>query len=180
MSTVGTTTLREFNITRSNEYNIDMPDNTPASIEPNTSLGSVLVRKYGNTYTGQLVAVAGNSAWVRFTTARRVTKLRRITMLAPVLPGETDDNVGHIYRLNVVPTRALADRLVAKLSAFTDMDDMLNAGGHYRPTILTRGDGWATLLANAYDYRQHQRGDDRRAFRGRLTTRRERSTVGGA
>ena len=55
------------------------------------------------------------------------------------------------------------DALVRRKSAFESFQDLLDAKGHYRPTISIRdADDWA--LVRAYDAAQAARGTTRRAF----------------
>lgn len=56
------------------------------------------------------------------------------------------------------------NRKVRENTAFPSMDDMLNAGGNYRPSIDMREPVMAEI-ADEYDRRQEQRGDPRRAYR---------------
>ena len=68
-------------------------------------------------------------------------------------------------------TTAYLNEITTKISAFKSFDELLNAGGNYRPSIyLKKGDhknNRAKMdLVNAYDDAQQQRGDSRRAFRG--------------
>ena len=62
------------------------------------------------------------------------------------------------------------DELTQKYTAFDSFNEMLNAGGGYRPSIRTESttgreqfDLW--VLAQTYDLEQALRGDERRAFR---------------
>jgi len=48
----------------------------------------------------------------------------------------------------------------------TEMIDLLNAEGGYRPTLRADLDPDATVLADIYDFLQARRGDPRRAYRG--------------
>lgn len=69
------------------------------------------------------------------------------------------------------------DQLVAKHTAFKNMDELLGAKGGYYPTLRTQSanDDHPQLqpsereelgrLADAYDAYQHARGDSRRAHR---------------
>lgn len=56
------------------------------------------------------------------------------------------------------------DELVARNSAFKGMNDLLSAGGNYRPSIDVR-DSERLKLANVYDSIMEARGDARRAYR---------------
>jgi hypothetical protein len=66
---------------------------------------------------------------------------------------------------------AILDWLTSKLTAFESFTALVRAEGTYRPTILVRKgmrDGWMyEALAEAYDEAQRERGDKRRAHRGR-------------
>jgi len=57
------------------------------------------------------------------------------------------------------------DQLTVKHTAFPGFADLLNAGGGYRPSLGTSKSVEKTMLADAYDKAQEQRGDDRKAFR---------------
>jgi hypothetical protein len=61
----------------------------------------------------------------------------------------------------------ILDWYTAKLTAFQTFADLIGAEG-YRPTLLGRGrGGWRfEALADAYDARQRDRHDPRRAYRG--------------
>lgn len=65
---------------------------------------------------------------------------------------------------------AILDWLTRRLTAFASFDEMLEAPGGYRPTmIIQRGNArdWRwQLLADAYDLGQIKRGDPRRVYRG--------------
>lgn len=60
------------------------------------------------------------------------------------------------------------DYLTRKLTAFASFADLVNAGGAYRPTLLTGGrGGWRyEALADAYDAAQRRAGSPKRAYRG--------------
>ena len=63
------------------------------------------------------------------------------------------------------------DLLVKKHSAFLSFDDLLDAGGRYRPSLYVRGKSATDAreiraIADAYDFAQQARGDTRRAYRG--------------
>jgi len=61
----------------------------------------------------------------------------------------------------------ILDWLTAKLTATRTLDELCASGAenHYRPTILPRN--WRYVaLADAYDERQWERRDSRRAWRG--------------
>jgi hypothetical protein len=76
----------------------------------------------------------------------------------------------------------MLDWLTAKLTAARTFQELLDAEGHYRPTLLTRGKGGARyeMLAEAYDLAQRERGNPKRAHRGRSYLRigRERYSWG--
>lgn len=56
------------------------------------------------------------------------------------------------------------DRLIAKYTGFTSLEDMLNTPAHYRPTCdVSRKE--MLQIANAYDKAQSRRNDPRRAYR---------------
>ncbi len=61
------------------------------------------------------------------------------------------------------------DQLVAKHTAFSTMQDMLDAQGGYRPSLRTNtAPTWRSeigRIADAYDAAQTVRGDSRRAHR---------------
>lgn len=57
------------------------------------------------------------------------------------------------------------DTLTRTLTAFATFQDLLDAQGGYRPSLVKR-DAQTFALANAYDAAQSKRGDSRRAFRG--------------
>lgn len=61
---------------------------------------------------------------------------------------------------------AILDWAVVSFSAFQGMQDLLNARGSYRPTIMPYGKLTARMLLTAlsYDAAQLIRGDARRAF----------------
>jgi len=66
--------------------------------------------------------------------------------------------------------RAILDWLTASLTAARTLDELCASGveNHYRPTILPRN--WRYVaLADAYDERQWERRDPRRAWRGSTT-----------
>lgn len=58
----------------------------------------------------------------------------------------------------------LVDYLIRRNTGFTGLDDMLSAGGNYRPSLDMR-EPWAREVARAYDEAQAKRGDARRAYR---------------
>lgn len=58
----------------------------------------------------------------------------------------------------------LADKLTARLTAFPNLQALLDAPGGYRPSIYRDESPDHQTLADAYDYAQAQRGDPRRAF----------------
>lgn len=61
---------------------------------------------------------------------------------------------------------ASIDALVRYHTAFSSMDDMMTAGGNYRPSLNTSaGDIALVRIADEYDARQAARGDSRRAYR---------------
>lgn len=60
--------------------------------------------------------------------------------------------------------RAELDALWAANTAFKNLDDCLNAGGNYRPSLDMR-QPVMVRLANDYDAAQAARGDERRAYR---------------
>lgn len=57
------------------------------------------------------------------------------------------------------------DQLTVEHTAFPRFNDLLDAGGGYRPSLGTSGSTEKTVLADAYDKAQGIRGDGRRAFR---------------
>lgn len=62
------------------------------------------------------------------------------------------------------------DQLVREHTAFESFDDLLNASGGYRPSLrcgvgISRFENELTIIADAYDKCQADRGDSRRAFR---------------
>ena len=62
------------------------------------------------------------------------------------------------------------DALTRRKSAFESFQALLDAPGHYRPTIMVQDpEDWA--LARAYDAAQAARGDARRAFTGSTAPR---------
>lgn len=70
--------------------------------------------------------------------------------------------------------KSLADVLTARHTAFKSFDEMLLAGGNYRPSFYLRGKTAAAQkeirdLADEYDGAQEARKDPRRAFRGDFT-----------
>lgn len=79
-------------------------------------------------------------------------------------------------------TRHDADQLTRRHTAFDSFEALINAGGNYRPSILSESatacilpcGEWITArrrrrelreLADIYDNAQQSRGDSRRAFR---------------
>lgn len=60
--------------------------------------------------------------------------------------------------------RAELDALWAANTGFKNLDDCLNAGGNYRPSLDMR-QPVMVRLANDYDAAQAARGDERRAYR---------------
>ncbi len=76
------------------------------------------------------------------------------------------------------PCETVVDALTRRLTAWPSFDDMLDAGGGYRPTLHTRPcnrshdeirrAALTEVLADAYDAAQAARGDRRRAYRGGL------------
>jgi hypothetical protein len=60
------------------------------------------------------------------------------------------------------------DALTRKFTVFNTFNQLLNAPGNYRPTLLISdiGSSEKLELANAYDAAQAARGDRRRVFRG--------------
>lgn len=75
---------------------------------------------------------------------------------------------GSFYHLRKV---TMLDWLTRKLTGAESFQGLLTANGTYRPTIIVRkgtSDGWMyEVLAEAYDEAQRERGDKRRAHRGR-------------
>lgn len=59
---------------------------------------------------------------------------------------------------------ALMDKLVARRTAFKDMNDLLGAGGSYRPSCDV-SDPEMQVIADYYDELQERRGSDKRAYR---------------
>lgn len=60
------------------------------------------------------------------------------------------------------------DRLTGKLTGFSNFEDMLNAGGRYRPSMPISDEEYGKdflILADAYDKAMEKRGDERRTFR---------------
>ncbi|HZX80768.1 MAG TPA: hypothetical protein VFE72_07450 [Lysobacter sp.] len=70
---------------------------------------------------------------------------------------------------SAAPSDAEIDALIASNTAFRNMDDLLSAGGRYRPS-LDCSDPDMLAIANRYDELQKARGDDRRAYRYRCPT----------
>lgn len=64
--------------------------------------------------------------------------------------------------------REILARLTRELTAFDSFEDMLNADGGFRPTLLIlRPQDWRyEILADEYDAEQTRRHDPRRAYRG--------------
>jgi hypothetical protein len=63
------------------------------------------------------------------------------------------------------------DAAVVRNTAFKSMQDMLDAGGNYRPSLYIQGKDKQTqfqirMIADAYDLAMQKRGDTRRAYRG--------------
>lgn len=56
------------------------------------------------------------------------------------------------------------DKILQTKTAFHGVNDLLNAGGNYRPSLDVR-QADLVVLADAYDAMQKFRGDDRRAYR---------------
>lgn len=65
-------------------------------------------------------------------------------------------------------TEPTIDDLVRKYTAAQTLDELCELGKatNYRPSIYTKGSAEKTRLANAYDARQIELGDPRRAYRG--------------
>ena len=59
------------------------------------------------------------------------------------------------------------DELTRSLSAFSSFNELLNAGGNYRPTIHVEHSPDHLALAVFYDAAQKARGDERRTYRAR-------------
>jgi len=76
--------------------------------------------------------------------------------------GEPALNWSHAWSMYRV---LILDRLTAELTAFSTLEEMCTAAGNYRPTIYPK-DWRYVALADAYDMRQWERNDIRRAWRG--------------
>lgn len=60
------------------------------------------------------------------------------------------------------------DKLTGELTGFRNFEEMLNAGGRYRPSMNVTDKEYGKnlkVLANAYDKAMEKANDDRRAFR---------------
>lgn len=61
------------------------------------------------------------------------------------------------------------DRITRAISGFDSFEDLLNAKGGYRPTIMISRYPFVSderFLADQYDIYQAERGDNRRVYRG--------------
>lgn len=63
--------------------------------------------------------------------------------------------------------KKLIDDMTRRVSAFSSFEDLLSAGGNYRPSLrVSKGpDSEECRLAEIYDMEQEIRGDGRRAYR---------------
>lgn len=67
--------------------------------------------------------------------------------------------------MSILVTTTL-DRLTVQHTAFPKFTDLIEAGGGYRPSLITsRGNPEVIVLANAYDQEQQRRRDPRRVCR---------------
>lgn len=93
--------------------------------------------------------------------ARELAEEKRVFVIS-LMGAVASGNSFSLQRLEEVGSE-ICRKLVA---GTTEMVDLLNAEGSYRPTLRADLDPDATVLADIYDFLQARRSDPRRAYRG--------------
>lgn len=129
------------------------------------------VRLYGNDYTGNIVKWGKTRATVQFRTAGGELRERCLPIVTTARPKEEK-------RLRIYVTPGLPrgfsgggitprnTEALARAVLNTSLRELVEAKGTYRPTIMVRHAA-DLAVADAYDREQIERGDPRRAYRGR-------------